>query len=381
MECKLLIVDDKEYLREKVSRNIDWQSHNFKVFQARDAYEALSILRTEDIDILVTDVRMPKMDGLELTAKAKEINKELRVVVISGYAEFELAQTSIRLGVDDYLLKPFSSARLLEVVKSARNKLQEKHRPPSPEQNGGQTIEDVFEWLSTPEFFMHQSQTMDGKRLSEVLKTGTGEELNREISALQTALEQCFIHRKGVYILLNSVVMSTLETVQQFGFSSDTVFELIRAHIPPKTELSVEDLKDWLKHYLTDINTLIKRKQTEGIERWIQEVKNYVDANYRFGVSLTTLASRFNVSASYLSKLFSDYVGENFSDYVRNKKLQRAKELLKTTDMRIYEIADYLGFNDANYFSTWFSKSVGLSPTEYRESVSQDTRHCLPLWR
>jgi len=68
--------------------------------------------------------------------------------------------------------------------------------------------------------------------------------------------------------------------------------------------------------------------------------------------------------------LFCEHVGENFSDYVNNLKSQKAKELLKTTDKRVYEIADYLGFNDAYYFSSWFKRTVGVSPTEYKNSLS-----------
>lgn len=97
-----------------------------------------------------------------------------------------------------------------------------------------------------------------------------------------------------------------------------------------------------------------------------------MDEHYRSGVSLGVLAQELGMSPSQLSKLFHEYVGENFSDYVNRLKGQKAKELLKGTDQRIYEIADYLGFSDAYYFSAWFKRTVGVSPTEYREGLAGD---------
>ena len=82
------------------------------------------------------------------------------------------------------------------------------------------------------------------------------------------------------------------------------------------------------------------------------------------------MAEQVNMSPSQLSKLFREYAGEHFSDYVTGLKAQKAKELLKRTDKRIYEIADYLGFSDAYYFSSWFKRTIGCTPTEYREELS-----------
>ena len=97
VECKLLVADDEQYLREKVSSNVDWEKYNCRVFQAKDGREALSILKEEDIDILVTDIRMPGMSGIELIRRAKEERPQLRVIVISEYADFEYARESLRL--------------------------------------------------------------------------------------------------------------------------------------------------------------------------------------------------------------------------------------------------------------------------------------------
>jgi two-component system response regulator YesN len=82
------------------------------------------------------------------------------------------------------------------------------------------------------------------------------------------------------------------------------------------------------------------------------------------------MARDFNISISYLSSLFHEETGESFSEYLNLLRLNKAKELLKSTDIKIYQIADRLGFNDAYYFSSWFKKQVGASPTTYRDNIN-----------
>ena len=81
--CNLLIAEDEKYLREKVTKNVDWEGRGYKVFVASDGEEALEVIRSESIDILVTDIRMPGMDGLELTGEASS-NPDLKIIVISS---------------------------------------------------------------------------------------------------------------------------------------------------------------------------------------------------------------------------------------------------------------------------------------------------------
>ena len=380
MGCRLLIAEDEKYLREKVTKNIDWVSHDFILFAAGDGEEALEILQKENIDILVTDIRMPGMSGIELTEKAKQIKKDLRVIVISGHAEFELAQASIRLGVEDYLLKPFRSERLLEVVKATRQKLREANQARLerflvhdgvPRRLFDDKMSDIFSWLADPSFFVNQSKASIRNGLGEVLKSGTASDLSKEIDVLYQIMDQLQSDKKNLYILLNNVVIATLTTLKDVGFDFDHGISVMTKHLPATSDGRLAELKEWIKKFLFDINAMIKAKQNEGTEQLIRQIKDHVDQNYRKGVSLSALASHFNVSLGYLSKLFLEYVGENFTDYVNSLKANKAKELLKTTDKRIYEIADYLGFNDAYYFSSWFKRTVGCSPTEYRDNLIQ----------
>lgn len=376
--CNLLIAEDEKYLREKVTKNVDWEAHGFKVFVACDGEEALEIIRTEQIHILVTDIRMPGMDGLELTERAKAINEQLKVIVISGHAEFELAQSSIRLGVEDYLLKPFRTQRLVDVVEKTRDKLKEEWERAKMQQRqeelAKQDLQErflhVFGWLANPNPLLNQTQAPTRHRLAEILKTGTVQELEEEISFIHSAMDEIRQDPDHVLIMLSDVVVSTLSTLEALGFEVEQGITLMSKHLPEDPQDQFEELKKWVERFLLDINELIESRQQGGMEQLVNSMKAYVDEHYRSGITLNMLAERLNMSASQLSKLFYEYVGENFSDYVNRLKGQKAKELLKGTDKRIYEIADYLGFSDTHYFSAWFKRTVGCSPTEYREGLS-----------
>ncbi len=116
----VLIVEDEKPLRDKLTMNIDWKSQGYRIYEAGDGEEALGILKQQDIDILVTDIQMPKMNGIELVRRAKTIYPDLWVIIISGYGDWEYTQVLNMLGVDEYLLKPFRSQRLLDIVNNIR---------------------------------------------------------------------------------------------------------------------------------------------------------------------------------------------------------------------------------------------------------------------
>lgn len=123
MRHNLLIVDDEELIRQGLKARLEYLKIEVdEVFEAANGTEALKILGEHPVDVVVTDIRMPDMNGLTLIEEMQKIKKELQFVVLSGYAEFAYAETAIRLGVKAYLLKPLSN----EELKSTFEKLYEE---------------------------------------------------------------------------------------------------------------------------------------------------------------------------------------------------------------------------------------------------------------
>ena len=126
---KVLIADDEKLICRLVQALVDWTSLDMVVeATAENGLEALELIRECNPDILITDIRMPGCNGLELIRQAKEINPELEIIIISGYAHFEYAQSAISYGVGNYILKPIKQQELLETLQKIKGRLEEKKK-------------------------------------------------------------------------------------------------------------------------------------------------------------------------------------------------------------------------------------------------------------
>lgn len=115
---KVFLVEDEFIVRNGIKNSINWEKEGFSfVGEASDGELAYPLIKDLHPDILITDIRMPFMDGIELSEQVHELYPEIRIIILSGYGEFTYAQKAIKIGVEEYLLKPISSAQLLESVK------------------------------------------------------------------------------------------------------------------------------------------------------------------------------------------------------------------------------------------------------------------------
>lgn len=120
---RVLVVDDEKIEREGIKFLLSREEGEFEISEASNGRQALEILRNEEIDILLTDIKMPHMDGLELAKKAKEKKEELQIVIFSGYNDFSFAQEAIRYGVKEYVLKPVDPDIFSETLEKVRSEI------------------------------------------------------------------------------------------------------------------------------------------------------------------------------------------------------------------------------------------------------------------
>jgi len=133
---KLLIVDDEKIIRETLSKHIPWESLGVRVIgTAQDGLEAYDIIMDEYPDIVITDIKMPGLSGLELLQRIKRLHPEVEFIVLSGYGEFEFAREAMQFGVRHYLLKPFKEALIIQTVKEVIEELSQKRISRYPQQS------------------------------------------------------------------------------------------------------------------------------------------------------------------------------------------------------------------------------------------------------
>ena len=128
-----------------------------------------------------------------------------------------------------------------------------------------------------------------------------------------------------------------------------------------------ESLWEWFRDRIIFSASSISEKKTESTNDVVEASKAYIEANYTKNITLDDLSMAVNISSYYLSRIFKENTGENFIDYLTRLRIERAKELLATTQYSMKEIGVMSGYSDPNYFSKSFKKNVGVTPTEYRE--------------
>ena len=242
--CKILIVEDEFLLRQGIKNLVHWEQEGFQVVgETNNGKEALQLIESLHPHLVITDIVMPIMDGIELTGIIQERYPEIKVIVLSSYSDFEYIKSAMKNGAEDYLLKPtMNPDSLLKAVQSAAAKLNIaafQKQQTIPEQMVQKWISgfaaDVLEadWRKA---FPYDTFLLLGTDLIAINKTG--ETLQRQEKWLQTAIPNEFkqlmawavttVDRKCILILLNiseNDLQSVLQTCNGF-------FEKLRNHFP-----------------------------------------------------------------------------------------------------------------------------------------------------
>ncbi len=342
---KVLLVDD-EYLEREALKIIlhEGMEEIMVVGEASTGRKAVELCEAHQPDMIFMDIRMPGMDGLEATEIIKSKDRDKVIIILTAYDDFRYAQKALKSGADDYILKPARPVDIVDAVKRHK-KQKEAHR-----ESRKLRIDELIQ----------QIQIEDYKRAKEQLKSvmhqliklyGEDQEQLRENGQMlvKKMFEAC--EEKGLKPMghwskgSNPLEGITLFTVKERLFKVlDCVFEEI---VHGK---AVEDHKE------------------------IYAVLNYIEKNIHRHITLEEAAEYVHLSSFYLSKLFKKELNVNFIQYVTERRMERAKELLEHTDLPILNIALELSYHEPNYFSKVFKKVVGMTPTEYRESKGKEER-------
>ena len=124
---RVIIVDDEPVIRRGLRETIEWDALGLEVAgEAADGKEALKLIREIRPEILITDIRMPEMDGIELIREIKKLDLNIKITILSGYSDYDYLKAAIRLGVDNYLLKPIDNDELIANLTNAVNEIEKE---------------------------------------------------------------------------------------------------------------------------------------------------------------------------------------------------------------------------------------------------------------
>lgn len=392
---KMILADDEVLSLQLMEHVWDWRSLGIEIAgTAKDGLEALALIQDAMPDLLLTDIRMPNLDGLELIRRALRMKPDLHIVIISAYAEFELAREAVRLGAKAYLLKPLDEGELLLLIQQIRQQWEVRAQWKETQERLERIAleRDMRDLLYAPLLSQHDAGAETGKYRLTVIRAESVnysghmhlEQSAAELSdALKATLrkslgtlliqDMLFEHHPGEWV----AVVSNQATQEQIGHAAEKT--LLETGLLIVVGISGErgDMKEMPDAYQEALAAMKKRKTEEAghvfayPERGdqkplIQQAKQYMMDHFNRDLSLEQICEHVNVSKNYFSTLFKKETGMNVWDFLSEYRMERAKELLVSTYLKNYEIALEIGYENPSYFTKTFKKWVGIGPQEYR---------------
>ncbi|HEX7057943.1 MAG TPA: response regulator [Bacilli bacterium] len=342
---KVLVVDDEPMIREGLVKLVG-QSCPFvkEIHSAENGKEALEQLERIRPDFLLTDIRMPVMDGLELCRIVSEKYSQIQTVIVSGYDDFEYARKSLTFGVKDYILKPITK-------KGIRDTLQKLADHARKTELAYVSLAKWDEWIER----MDQAVWMLNEAEADAL-----------IAEWRAEMENAALHLTGK--IKQTEEMCALLRKRLNGRNLLPAVPEFRSDEPA----SDAALFGQLFAYIKDIMRRIKERRKGRAKDPFEEAKCFIDDHLSRDVSLQEVADYIGLNASYFSQLFKQTTGETFVQYRIKRRMERAKQLLADPRNRITDISFEVGYADHPHFTKTFKKMTGYTPSEYREMLGVD---------
>lgn len=352
---KILLVDDEKFAIEGLIALLNWDRFDGELIgTAGSGEEALSLMDSIRPDVVISDIKMGGMNGIELSRIIRQKNEDIQVVLLTAHGEFEYARKAIQYGVIDYVLKPITR----EKIDQLNTLLTQKHEQQLLQKKSYMTAwdsslkDELLEALrrkdknTLDEFFQSQlfMELMSGSNCNPI-----GIQL---INYLYLYLQEINLNQEALSYSRNKTIESFLDMTGR------------------------QDKMDLIITKYYDLITSVTQQthaHTDAIAsyafRYIEE--HYTDPEF----NLSSLSYAMHVSLSHLSTVFKQATGNNLSAYVAELRVEKAKVLLADMHYSIMEVSTLSGYNDAKYFAKLFKKRTGSTPSEYRNLILQGGVH------
>ena len=503
---KIAVMEDEIRIREGIIRLLGKLYSSCEIVgEAGNGADGLKVIEAEKPDIIITDIRMTPVDGLEMLEQAYQKGCRAKAIVISAYSEFEYARKAMHMGVTEYLTKPVTLGAFSQAMKNVCRQM-EQERMAAPEQVGGisQILKGILLGSMKPdgelEEYLRERCKIAGDQKFAVVCTYLGTDYEREKKRVKRKLEFLWEERKEgnfccIELEYQKAIVSILyhysseqqirrwlqnrlaeKEFQNMGFgwvetdgllrlrddfeslyayidwnialdeqivivypqiksiqtvpciypldlesrvkaaicSGDIqkvqkVFEKFSVHFRNGKVYAPKETKECYVRFLWAVigiakemgcldteklnqaelleqimdaklngelqaaldcvreHMLMKSREDNVTHLTVKRAKGMIHEYYQTGITLEEIAAKLNVTPEYLGTQFRREVGVNFSSYIRSCRMDRAKELLCRTQLKLYEISEKVGYTNPKYFSQVFKEYTGFLPAEYRK--------------
>ncbi len=499
----VLIADDEIFIREGLEKIISALNPAFEVVKIFENGNALiEYIKENSADVIISDIRMPNGTGLDIAKYVYENKLDIKVVLISGYKEFEYAHEAIHYNVAEYLLKPTKTEQIKTILNNIKNELDLKKRlngcePVSPVEvseeqiyfdavNGSlseqklrsllnkikkdekidekpcaiisisilnyrkfinekwqyfeddfkmavinilksdnkqiycsnlcnnegeynlfiisRVICDVYQFEKTVEahlsfilknikelfglesrgaiknlysniflveknnikdVFQKNNQREMYKLISSNIAMGNVEETMKLVDEFVDNIENFSTEeiRRAIYDMITALILSFDNNNFKIDRKFDEYFTLKK--ITDFSCKNIQELRLWLKDIFTKLTKECETDKNDYTRIIIQKAIDYINEHYSEPITLDIVADHVYLNSVYFSRVFKQYTGERFTDYVIKVRMEAAIELLKKKKYKVYEISEKVGIGSVKYFFRLFKKHTGYAPKEY----------------
>ncbi|TCK98598.1 YesN/AraC family two-component response regulator [Natranaerovirga hydrolytica] len=510
---KLLIVDDEVIERDAIRYVVtNYMDRISEIEEASNGQEAISVATIFQPDIIIMDIKMPGLNGIEASKILKRIDDTIGIIFLTAYDEFDIAHEAIKIGVEEFIVKPAMNERIVEVLNKTIHQIEKNNQLKTQKKTMEQKLNQVSRYLECEflnsivtgeiesnqvneyldfmgihfkngfavvcsihpldEKMSHLQYNMLKKRFSEKLKTsleerkfqffsnqvrntiyilvygykktnrdiyiqmiqedfnkayksvegqldiklGIGEEYDN-ITQLWQSFSQGKIHaKKSNYVdshnyrvleeesqklcncilecednkilpITNNILDEIITTSKDISGIRLKIYEFIilfnnlfanNSQFLLDKEKIYQDIskietkgqaKEYFQHYVYTVINRFKVKKVDPTKVIFDDIKKYIQQNYKTNLKLDDIAVKAGFSSYYFSKMFKKYYGYSLVDYITMLRINESKTLLKNPQNNIKSITKEIGYLDPNYFTRVFKKHEGITPTEYRQKT------------
>ncbi len=397
---KVLIADDEAIIRQGIALLFE-EIPDFEVVGlAEDGEMALEMTFEQEPDLLLVDINMPFLNGLEMLEQIFAQYPEASVIIISGYDDFEYVQRALRMGVMDYIKKPIMEEEFVKIMEKAKHVLDEKYskrqltswayrqvkqnRSALQENflnkwvNRRLSEEEVYEQLGYLEISIPDPYVVTVMKFQKSMDAGNTEKIEsndrliyftcqnivQEVYAAVSEIISFWSEVGELIVLSKRISPEKWESLKQKLTTEVEKCVNVRVAMSYKNGTGIMMVPDVVK---SAVRQLSLQNQYSSI---VLQAMQYMEKEiHNPELSLQSTATKLFISTNYLSRKFKQETGDTFVAYLTQMRVHRAMELLKNPELRICDIAEMTGYSSQHYFSNAFKKLSGISPIEYRKTI------------
>ena len=357
----VLIADDEKLVRSTMRKTIPWQDLGVNaLFEAEDGAKGMVIARRERPAIVISDIKMPHMNGIDFGKALRAELPQTKLVFFTAYTDKEYLKDAIHLKVDGYIEKPLVPSEIKQLIQDLVGQCLEEQAAREPDRVFFHDSPDAA-LSNASDFALSKTALAEFTRL---LRDRSWPDALRFLAELYSQMEHSDGSSPDLIRSVFSRLAAQVESAAELHGARRTqnaagqfVCDALNA---PRLSQLEQTLDGMIRN--------MEQELTEATNDPVASTQEYLMARYMDpDLSITEIAGHLNFNAAYLCSLYKNGTRKTINGALTEIRMNAAKELLSRTTLKLYEVAERVGYRDAKYFTRLFTKEVGVSPRQYRE--------------